>query len=172
MITYIHDCLTTECCNFLYCGNLPTTFHLSLRASATLFSPCNGSGKRLTGSFVHLCFLLTCVAVCATCSLPSSLPTVSGQGLQADFIPDNRGGSFISCPIQPARWCSDAPYRSILGPEWLESKDLAYCSRLDNFTTASLHDMRFVDLTLRLGYPYLYCHCGDCEHVMIFQQVR
>lgn len=27
-------------------------------------------------------------------------------------------------------------------------------------------------LTLRLGYPYVYQHQGDCEHIIIFSDIR
>ena len=28
------------------------------------------------------------------------------------------------------------------------------------------------DLTLRLGYPYLFMHRGDCEHLVVFSDLR
>jgi snRNA-activating protein complex subunit 3 len=31
---------------------------------------------------------------------------------------------------------------------------------------------RFEDLELQLGYPYLYLHQGDCEHLLVFTDLR
>lgn len=44
--------------------------------------------------------------------------------------------------------------------------------RLDHFQTADMATTRFDELSLRLGYPYLYCHHGNCEHLLIFQDLR
>ncbi|EDV21098.1 uncharacterized protein TRIADDRAFT_30987, partial [Trichoplax adhaerens] len=33
-------------------------------------------------------------------------------------------------------------------------------------------EVKFIDLKIRLGYPYLFCHQGDCEHLIIFQDLR
>lgn len=33
-------------------------------------------------------------------------------------------------------------------------------------------DTTFEALKLRLGYPYLYSHHGNCEHLMIFRDMR
>uniref|UniRef100_T1IMF6 snRNA-activating protein complex subunit 3 n=1 Tax=Strigamia maritima TaxID=126957 RepID=T1IMF6_STRMM len=40
------------------------------------------------------------------------------------------------------------------------------------FESRLMEETRFLDLKLRLGYPYLYQHLGDCEHLMVFQDVR
>ncbi|KAG7459019.1 hypothetical protein MATL_G00226810 [Megalops atlanticus] len=40
------------------------------------------------------------------------------------------------------------------------------------FHTAKMEDTTFNKLTIRIGYPYLYCHQGDCEHVVIFTDIR
>ncbi|XP_068607607.1 snRNA-activating protein complex subunit 3 [Brachionichthys hirsutus] len=37
---------------------------------------------------------------------------------------------------------------------------------------ANMDDTKFVDLTLKVGFPYLYCHQGDCEHIVIFTDIR
>ena len=31
---------------------------------------------------------------------------------------------------------------------------------------------RFADISFRLGYPYLYVHQGDCEHLIVFKDMR
>ena len=30
----------------------------------------------------------------------------------------------------------------------------------------------FKDLDIRLGYPYLFCHQGNCEHIIVFNDMR
>lgn len=35
-----------------------------------------------------------------------------------------------------------------------------------------MEDTRFVDLTIKVGFPYLYCHQGDCEHLVIITDIR
>lgn len=50
--------------------------------------------------------------------------------------------------------------------EWAKSHNFP------TFTQAKMEDTRFLDLTLKVGYPYLYCHQGDCEHLVIITDVR
>lgn len=38
--------------------------------------------------------------------------------------------------------------------------------------SAKMEDTYFNDLEIQLGYPYLYMHQGDCEHVMVFSDIR
>ncbi|XP_062850816.1 snRNA-activating protein complex subunit 3 [Trichomycterus rosablanca] len=40
------------------------------------------------------------------------------------------------------------------------------------FKSARMEDVTFNDLRVKVGYPYLYCHQGDCEHVLILIDVR
>lgn len=35
-----------------------------------------------------------------------------------------------------------------------------------------MHETRFIDLELRLGFPYVYMHQGNCEHLIVFTDVR
>lgn len=35
-----------------------------------------------------------------------------------------------------------------------------------------MEDVIFEDLKVKLGYPYLYCHQGNCEHVIMFTDLR
>ncbi|KAK7078715.1 small nuclear RNA activating complex, polypeptide 3 [Halocaridina rubra] len=37
---------------------------------------------------------------------------------------------------------------------------------------AKMHETKFIDLELRLGYPYVYMHQGNCEHIIVFTDVR
>lgn len=36
----------------------------------------------------------------------------------------------------------------------------------------SMQQTRFVDLSLQLNHPYLYAHCGGCEHVVYIRNIR
>ncbi|OTF81188.1 snRNA-activating complex subunit-like protein [Euroglyphus maynei] len=35
-----------------------------------------------------------------------------------------------------------------------------------------MSETRFEDLSIRLGYPYLYIHRGNCEHLLVFTDIR
>lgn len=35
-----------------------------------------------------------------------------------------------------------------------------------------MEDTRFLDLKVKVGFPYLYCHQGDCEHLVIITDIR
>lgn len=50
--------------------------------------------------------------------------------------------------------------------EWAESHNFP------PFSQAKMEDTRFVDLKLKVGFPYLYCHQGDCEHLVIITDIR
>ncbi|XP_036095101.1 snRNA-activating protein complex subunit 3 isoform X3 [Rousettus aegyptiacus] len=52
--------------------------------------------------------------------------------------------------------------------EWSESHDRGY----GKFQTAKMEDFTFNDLHIKLGFPYLYCHQGDCEHVVVITDIR
>lgn len=43
---------------------------------------------------------------------------------------------------------------------------------LGPFNTERMEDFKFEDLSLRLGYPYVYQHQGNCEHLIAFSDVR
>ncbi|VDP24415.1 unnamed protein product [Soboliphyme baturini] len=40
------------------------------------------------------------------------------------------------------------------------------------FKKAKMQETKFIDLTLRLGQFYVYKHQGDCEHLMLFSDLR
>lgn len=50
--------------------------------------------------------------------------------------------------------------------EWAESHNFP------TFSQAKMEDTRFVDLKVKVGFPYLYCHQGDCEHLVIITDIR
>ncbi|XP_061573683.1 snRNA-activating protein complex subunit 3 [Cololabis saira] len=40
------------------------------------------------------------------------------------------------------------------------------------YSQARMEDTLLADLTVKVGFPYLYCHQGDCEHLVIFTDIR
>ncbi|NP_957409.1 snRNA-activating protein complex subunit 3 [Danio rerio] len=50
--------------------------------------------------------------------------------------------------------------------EWTRSRDFP------DFKTARMEDTSFNDLQMKVGFPYLYTHQGDCEHVVVLTDVR
>ena len=52
--------------------------------------------------------------------------------------------------------------------EWAENRNTG----IDQMHSCSLENVKFNDLTIRLGCPYLYRHMGDCEHLLVFQWLR
>uniref|UniRef100_A0A8C5P8X1 snRNA-activating protein complex subunit 3 n=1 Tax=Leptobrachium leishanense TaxID=445787 RepID=A0A8C5P8X1_9ANUR len=61
--------------------------------------------------------------------------------------------------------CRDLSRNTI---EWSESRDRGY----GKFQSARMEDYTFNDLCIKIGYPYLYCHQGDCEHVVVITDIR
>ena len=49
---------------------------------------------------------------------------------------------------------------------WLESKNFVACS------SAKMEETRIDSLTLRFGFPWVYQHQGDCEHLISFSDAR
>lgn len=50
--------------------------------------------------------------------------------------------------------------------QWAEKYKVA------TFETAHMHNTKLSELKIRLGYPYLYQHQADCEHVIVFTDTR
>lgn len=38
--------------------------------------------------------------------------------------------------------------------------------------SVAMEDTSFLDLNIRLGQPYIYLHQGDCEHLIVFSDIR
>lgn len=55
---------------------------------------------------------------------------------------------------------------SITTIEWAKTRNFP------PFTQGKMEDTQFVDLKVKVGYPYLYCHQGDCEHLVIITDIR
>uniref|UniRef100_A0A8C8ZGV4 snRNA-activating protein complex subunit 3 n=1 Tax=Prolemur simus TaxID=1328070 RepID=A0A8C8ZGV4_PROSS len=52
--------------------------------------------------------------------------------------------------------------------EWSESHDRG-CGK---FQTVRVEDFTFSDLHIKLGFPYLHWHQGDCEHVVVITDIK
>ncbi|XP_044283822.1 snRNA-activating protein complex subunit 3 [Varanus komodoensis] len=52
--------------------------------------------------------------------------------------------------------------------EWAESRNRGY----ENLQGVKMEDYTFNDLNIKIGFPYLYCHQGDCEHIVIITDIR
>uniref|UniRef100_A0AAZ3SKF8 snRNA-activating protein complex subunit 3 n=1 Tax=Oncorhynchus tshawytscha TaxID=74940 RepID=A0AAZ3SKF8_ONCTS len=59
--------------------------------------------------------------------------------------------------------CQDMSETTI---DWAKTRDFP------TFHKAKMEDTRFYDLKVKVGYPYLFCHQGDCEHVVIITDIR
>ncbi|XP_065836778.1 snRNA-activating protein complex subunit 3-like [Oscarella lobularis] len=56
--------------------------------------------------------------------------------------------------------------------DWAKAKGEAIKNLGISPKSSSMEEVTFADLTVRLGFPYLYCHQGNCEHVIIFRDIR
>ena len=56
--------------------------------------------------------------------------------------------------------------------DWAKDPQRRKCPGLGLFTSKRMEDVVFEDLRVKLGYPYLYCHQGNCEHLLIFTDMR
>ncbi|KAK4295363.1 hypothetical protein Pmani_032070 [Petrolisthes manimaculis] len=45
-------------------------------------------------------------------------------------------------------------------------------SEIGKIESAVMEETKFEDLELRLGYPYVYMHQGNCEHLLVFTDIR
>ncbi|XP_064902243.1 snRNA-activating protein complex subunit 3 isoform X2 [Columba livia] len=52
--------------------------------------------------------------------------------------------------------------------EWSQSHDRGY----GNLQSVKMEDYTFNDLSLKIGFPYLFCHQGNCEHIIIITDIR
>ncbi|XP_041837765.1 snRNA-activating protein complex subunit 3 [Melanotaenia boesemani] len=59
--------------------------------------------------------------------------------------------------------CQDISITTI---EWAKSHNFP------SYTQAKMEDMLLRDLKIKVGFPYLYCHQGDCEHLVIITDIR
>ncbi|XP_063331305.1 snRNA-activating protein complex subunit 3 [Pelmatolapia mariae] len=59
--------------------------------------------------------------------------------------------------------CQDISSTTI---EWAKSHNFP------SYSQAKMEDTLLEDLKVKVGFPYLYCHQGDCEHLVIITDVR
>ncbi|XP_034543817.1 snRNA-activating protein complex subunit 3 isoform X3 [Notolabrus celidotus] len=59
--------------------------------------------------------------------------------------------------------CQDISMTTI---EWAKTHNFP------SYSQAKMEDTRFADLKVKVGFPYLYCHQGDCEHLVIITDIR
>lgn len=56
--------------------------------------------------------------------------------------------------------------------EWAKDSDRYNIPGLGLLNSKSMEETTFADLNIRLGYPYLFCHQGNCEHLVVFTDMR
>lgn len=56
--------------------------------------------------------------------------------------------------------------------DWVKLNQRIKEPRLGVYTSQKMEDSCFNDLTIRLGAHYLYCHQGNCEHLIVFNNIR
>jgi len=56
--------------------------------------------------------------------------------------------------------------------EWVRKNNRYTKPEFGLYTSKKMEHTFFVDLSVRIGVPYLYCHRGNCEHVMTINEVR
>lgn len=72
------------------------------------------------------------------------------------------------CFYNDMRWSNDCKDYSEVIRDWaLDQK-----REIGPFKTANMEDTAIEDLTIRLGYPYVYVHQGDHEHLISFVEAR
>lgn len=99
-------------------------------------------------------------------------------------------GDFSSNPMAPADIRAKDLYKSgfffINGVFYNDMRDLTCrdyskpimewatnsCRKMGPFQSKKMEDTQFLDLDVQLGYPYVYIHQGDCEHIIVFTDLR
>ncbi|OQR67307.1 hypothetical protein BIW11_13601 [Tropilaelaps mercedesae] len=108
-------------------------------------------------------------------SLASRFKCTSGHARPGDFadhpealkmikpLMDRIKGYFIF--IEDTFYCSNWDYPNVVS-KWASD------NKLGDFEVRDIGTVRFVDLTLRLGRPYVYMHNGECQHHLVFNDIR
>jgi snRNA-activating protein complex subunit 3 len=90
-------------------------------------------------------------------------------------VPPNRSKSaffFINNTFYNDRRHPNSVDLSAPVTEWVGERDVARSARLDHYQTRDMLATRLDQLSLRLGYPYLFCHHIHCQHILIFTDLR
>jgi snRNA-activating protein complex subunit 3 len=56
--------------------------------------------------------------------------------------------------------------------EWVNINQRYTQPNLGVFTSKSMENVRFKDLSIRIGAPYVFVHQGNCEHLIMFTSLR
>lgn len=71
------------------------------------------------------------------------------------------------CFYNDMRWPNCKDYSEVIR-KWADNPN----RNIGPFTTAKMEDTKMEDLTIRLGYPYVYVHQGNHEHLFTFTDAR
>ncbi|XP_037328442.1 snRNA-activating protein complex subunit 3 isoform X1 [Pungitius pungitius] len=120
----------------------------------------------MTGShtLAELRDAICCVSDLQVCGEFSSTPDMAPEFISKDHFKSAYfffEGVFYNDMRYPE--CRDISKTVI---EWQKAYNVPLHSQ------AKMEDTRFVDLKVKVGFPYLYCHQGDCEHLVIITDVR
>eukprot|EP01006_Ploeotia_vitrea_P033280 TRINITY_DN65419_c4_g1_i2.p1 TRINITY_DN65419_c4_g1~~TRINITY_DN65419_c4_g1_i2.p1 ORF type:complete len:390 (-),score=123.95 TRINITY_DN65419_c4_g1_i2:144-1313(-) len=67
---------------------------------------------------------------------------------------------------------ADAPRYSKAILDWIREGERYRQAGLQSSTAESMSQTKFDDLSIRLGSHYLYQHCGNCQHIVVFTELR
>ncbi|CAG8742524.1 18536_t:CDS:2, partial [Acaulospora morrowiae] len=56
--------------------------------------------------------------------------------------------------------------------EWVKEKNLYKQRGLGLYSSKKMEEMTFIELSIRLNYPYLFVHQGNCQHAVVFRDLR
>ncbi|CAG8461828.1 2186_t:CDS:10 [Paraglomus occultum] len=56
--------------------------------------------------------------------------------------------------------------------DWLSRQSEETKAKLGPYRSKTMHETKFDELTIRLNQPYLFCHRGNCQHALIFRDLR
>ncbi|KAG9301517.1 hypothetical protein G9A89_008369 [Geosiphon pyriformis] len=55
---------------------------------------------------------------------------------------------------------------------WANENDRVSHARLAQYESKVMDQTTFLELTIQLNKPYIFCHQGDCQHAVIFRDLR
>ncbi|CAJ1052408.1 snRNA-activating protein complex subunit 3 isoform X1 [Xyrichtys novacula] len=120
----------------------------------------------MTGShsLAELRDAICCVSDLQVCGEFSNTPDIAPDFISKDHFKSAFfffEGIFYNDMRYPE--CQDISMTTI---EWAKTHNFP------TFSQAKMEDTRFADLKVKVGFPYLYCHQGDCEHLVIITDIR
>ncbi|XP_068445295.1 snRNA-activating protein complex subunit 3 isoform X2 [Clinocottus analis] len=120
----------------------------------------------MTGShsLAELRDAICCVSDLQVCGEFSNTPDMAPEFISKDHFKSAYfffEGVFYNDMRYPE--CQDISMTVI---EWAKARNFP------PYSQAKMQDTRFVDMKVKVGFPYLYCHQGDCEHLVIITDIR